>query len=89
MHTVDLMDQAVTAAESLGYGIRQEFLGGVGGGACEIAGTRWIFIDLGLRSVDQLEQVLDVLSADPGVYTLSLSRELALVLGIQDRRSAA
>lgn len=89
MRTVELMEQATAAAESLGYGIREEYLGGVGGGACEIAGRRWVFVDLALSSVDQLGQVLDALKNDAGVFGLELTPELTTALGIQDQRSAA
>ncbi|MEM7317143.1 MAG: hypothetical protein AAF497_28750 [Planctomycetota bacterium] len=86
MHTVELMEQAVGAAEVLGYGIRQEFLGGVGGGACEIAGRRWIFVDLALNAHEQLGQVIEALRTDEGVYALSLSPELADL--VRARRAA-
>ena len=45
MHTVELMEQAVVVAKALGYGVRQEWLGGCGGGACEVGGRKWIFLD--------------------------------------------
>jgi hypothetical protein len=61
MHTVDLLEQALGAAEKLGYRIRQEWLGGSGGGGCEIKGQKWIFVDLALDPLDQLEQVAEVL----------------------------
>src|SRR5690348_4441935 len=34
MHTADLLDHALRAAEQLGYKIRQEWLSGSGGGDC-------------------------------------------------------
>lgn len=64
MHTVDLLEQAIALAESLGYRIRQEWLGS-GGGGCEIRGQRWLFVDLALTPVEQFNQVLEVLQADP------------------------
>jgi hypothetical protein len=86
MHTIEMMEQAVAAAEALGYSVRHEFLGGVGGGGCEIAGRRWIFVDLALNAHEQLGQVIEALREDQGVYSLSLSRELADTIGI--RRAA-
>jgi hypothetical protein len=65
MHTVDLLEQAIALAGSLGYRVRQEWLGGSGGGGCEIRGERWLFVDLALTPVEQFAQVLDVLQADP------------------------
>ena len=89
MHTVELMERAVAAAESLGYGVRQEYLGGVGGGACEIAGRKWIFLDLALSAQEQFGQVIEALQGDPGLFTLELEPALCRALDIPDRRSAA
>jgi hypothetical protein len=60
MHTVDLLDQAVGAAKQRGYKVREEWLGGAGG-ACEIQGQKWLFLDLALSPDEQLEQVLEAL----------------------------
>lgn len=86
MHLVELMEQATAAAEELGYGLRQENLGGAGGGGCQIAGKSWIFIDLTQGLAEQLGQVLDVLRADPGIHTLTVPPELGYALGL--RRAA-
>jgi hypothetical protein len=86
MHTVELLEHALTVAEQLGYRVRQEWLGGAGGGACEFAGRKWIFVDLALNAVEQLEQVRGALRADPGVYTLPLSPAMRRLLEI--RRAA-
>ena len=80
MHTIDLLAEATALAESLGYGIRQEWLGGAAGGACEIAGRRWLFIDMALNPVEQLEQAaLDMVNdarAEVGQQHLPRSRRL-------------
>ena len=86
MHTVELLEQACDVAEQLGYRTRQEWLGGTGGGACEFAGRKWIFIDLALSVCEQLEQVTEALRQDPGIHLLDLSSPMRQVLGI---RSAA
>jgi hypothetical protein len=86
MHTVELLEQAFAVAERLGYKIRQEWLGGAGGGACEFAGQKWIFVDLALNAIEQLDQVTDALQNDPAIYTIHLSPPLRNVLGI--RKSA-
>ena len=70
----------------LGYKTRQEWLGGNGGGACEFAGQKWIFIDLALNAIEQLEQVTDALRSDPGIYLVNLSPPMRQLLGI--RRAA-
>jgi hypothetical protein len=76
MHTVELMEQAVAIATELGYGVRQEWLGGVGGGACEIAGRKWIFLDLSLTTSEQLDQLTLALQSDPSAQTMKMPAEL-------------
>jgi hypothetical protein len=76
MHTVDLLEQALHAAAQLGYAVRQEWLGGSGGGGCEIKGQKWIFLDLALSLPDQLEQVAEVLRREPGAGRVPLTPAL-------------
>ncbi len=86
MHTVELLDEACEVAGQLGYKTRQEWLGGNGGGACEFARQKWIFIDLALNAIEQLEQVADALRCDPGIHLVNLSPPLRQLLGL--RRAA-
>jgi hypothetical protein len=83
MHTVDLLEQAIEVAEQLGYQTRQEWLGGSGGGRCEFAGKRWIFIDLTLTAFEQLEQITDALRQDPGIHVIPLSPAMRQLLGVR------
>lgn len=87
MHTVELRRQAVALAEQLGYGVREEWLGGTGGGACEFGGRKWIFIDMALNAIEQLEQVRQALQDDPSLYTAELSPALQRLFEI--RKAAA
>lgn len=80
MHTVELLEQAVTVAERLGYGIRHEWLGGQGCSACEFGGRKWMFIDLAVSTTEQLEQVAEALHDDPGVHLLNLNAPLQELL---------
>lgn len=86
MHTVELLEHAIATAHRLGYTVRHEWLGGSGGGFCEFGGRRWVFVDLALNSLEQLQQVADVLQQDPGTYLLELPDPLRRLLGI--RRTA-
>jgi hypothetical protein len=86
MHTVDLREQALVLAKQLGYRIREEWLRGSGGGHCEFAGSRWIFVDLTLSAAEQLEQVAEALRSDPGIHSATLSPTLRRLLGV--RKSA-
>jgi hypothetical protein len=83
MHTVELLEQAQEVAEDLGYRVRHEWLGGNGGGACEFAGAKWIFVDLALNPVEQLHQIAQALRADPAIYLTTLSPELQHLLEIR------
>lgn len=83
MHTVDLLEQAIAAADALGYRIRSEWLGGSGGGLCHIRGQRWIFIDLALGPVDQFHQVAEALREDPAISNLRMSDQLRRALQIR------
>ena len=83
MHTVELLEQALRVAEQLGYSIRHEWLGGAGGGACEIRGRKWLFVDLALNAVEQLEQVAAVLRADAAIYAVELPPAMRRLLGVR------
>jgi hypothetical protein len=83
MHTIELLEQATTIASRLGYGIRQEWMGGCGGGACEVAGRKWLFVDLALSPAEQLDQFIYALREDPGIYSLDLPADLAQLLNIR------
>ena len=76
MHTVELLEQAIDTAGRLGYSIRHEFLGGVGGGSCEFGGRKWIFVDLALGPFEQLDQVCNALTSDPGIHVVELPDDL-------------
>ena len=86
MHTVELLEQALSLAELMGYRVRQEWMGGVGGGVCEFGGRKWIFIDLALNAVEQLEQVRLVLESDPSLPMMEMSPPMRRWLGV--RRAA-
>ncbi|MGY8768092.1 MAG: hypothetical protein ACKVH8_06650 [Pirellulales bacterium] len=87
MHTLDLLEQAIETAKCLGYKIRQEWLDGQQGGLCEIAGTKWIFVDLSLNSMEKLDQVLDALGQDNALETATLPTDLDKI--VHPKRRAA
>ena len=87
MHTVDLLEQACEIAEQLGYHTRQEWLGGSGGGACEFAGRKWIFVDLALSVFEQLEQVTEALRRTLAFICSTFRRPCVRCWGSATRRS--
>ena len=86
MHTIELLEQATRLADSLGYGLRQEWLGGCGGGACEIAGRKWIFVDLSLGTTERLHQIISALREDSRIYSIEFPAELAPLLEVPSHR---
>jgi len=62
MHTVELLELALSAARELGYEVREEWLGGIGGGACLVKGRWRLFVDLNQTPRERLEQTLDALA---------------------------
>ncbi len=80
MHTVELLDHALDLAARLGYQVRQEWLGGVGGGGCEVLGRKIIFLDLALGPMDQLDQVLETLRREVDAAVLPMPDQLRKLL---------
>jgi len=76
MHTVDALEAALALAKQAGYRVREEWLGGTGGGGCEIRGSKWIFLDLALGPEEQLDQVLDTLRRDTALSDVPLPEPL-------------
>jgi hypothetical protein len=83
MHTVYALEEAIEFAERLGYRIRQEWLGGTGGGACEFNGQKWLFVDLALNVVEQLEQVVTALREDPSLPLFQPPASLRKLLDVR------
>jgi hypothetical protein len=86
MHTVELLDEALAAARSLGFRVREEWLGGSGGGACTLRGQKWLFLDVALDTSERLDVVVQALSADPAAWELNVSKTLRALLRV--RKSA-
>ena len=84
MHTIELLEQALQTAEAIGYGIRHEWLGGCGG-TCEVAGKKWLFVDLSQDTSEQLDTTVEALKQDPAVHGLPMSAELRDLLGLRKR----
>lgn len=86
MLTVELLEQALAALRQLGIKTRLEWLDGQGGGECEFAGQKWLFLDLAHTPGEQLERALDCLTAQPQIHALRLAPDLDRVL---NRRKCA
>jgi hypothetical protein len=77
MHTVELLKEALEAARGLGYDVRQDWLGGDGGGHCLVRGRRLLLLDLAQTADEQLDVVADALRGEVRVTSLKVSRDLA------------
>ncbi len=86
MHTVELLNEAVETARRLGYEVRQDWLGGNGGGHCIVRGRKWLLLDVAQTVDEQLDVVADALSGDAGAKQAVKSSALAQRLAV---RSAA
>jgi hypothetical protein len=86
IHSVELLEQALQAAKRVGFRIREDALDGCSGGACQIKGQRWLFVDPSLSTCERLELVLDALVALGEEIERELSAPLARV--IVSRRAA-
>ena len=86
MNTVELLDAALDLAGRANYQVRQEWLGGNGGGGCMLKGRRILFIDLALGPMEQLEHVLDALRHDAEAAQLPMPHGLRELLAV--RKSA-
>lgn len=61
MRSVEKLAEALAWAQQMGYHVRHEYLGGTGGGCCEVGGKRILFVDLALSAAEQLDHVVDAL----------------------------
>ncbi len=86
MHTVEILGHCLDLARRLGYDIREEWLGGNGGGSCILRGRKIIFLDLALGPAEQLDQVLDTLCHDAEAPQLPMPQAVRDLLTV--RKSA-
>ena len=86
MYTAEILDAALRLAERAGYQVRHEWLGGSGGGGCEVKGQKLLFVDLALGPQEQLDRVLDALRRDPSLADTAMPPPLGETL--RHRKSA-
>ena len=83
MHTVELLQVALETARRLGYEVRQDWLGGNGGGHCLVRGRKWILLDVAQTADEQLDVVVDALRGEPGAARAVRSPELVARLNVR------
>ncbi len=77
MHTVAMLKEALDTARRMGYEVRQDWLGGDGGGHCLVRGRKWLLLDVAQSADEQLDIVVDALRCEVGVERAIHSPELA------------
>ena len=77
MHTVELLQEALDTARQLGFEVRQDWLGGDGGGHCLVRGRKWLLLDLAQPPDEQLDVVASALRSEFETTDLDISPELA------------
>lgn len=80
MHSLDLLQLALTTAREHGYTIRREWLGGISAGRVILGNRKILFVDISLSVLEQLEQVIGSLASDPRLDVQALDPALAKVL---------
>ena len=83
MYKAECLEVALRVAKQAGYEIRHEWLGGSGGGGCELKGKRLLFVDLALGPDEQLDQVLASLRRDGAVPDIEVPAPLCERLGMR------
>jgi hypothetical protein len=80
MRTIELLDYLVDLARRMGYEIREEWLDGTGGGACELKGKRILFVDQSLPPSERIEQISHSLRGHVDLEKIYVLPEARLLL---------
>jgi hypothetical protein len=84
MHTVELLKEAVETAQRLGYEVRQDWLGGNGGGHCLVRGRKWLLLDVAQSADEQLNIVAEALRGEASGARGVTSKELARRIDVRN-----
>jgi len=83
MHTVAMLNEALDAARRLGYEVRQDWLGGNGGGHCLVRGRKWLLLDVAQTADEQLDIVAEALRDEATASRVVRSPEVAARLHLR------
>lgn len=76
MDATSQIDSIVHLIEQLGIEVRQERLGGSGGGLCRIRGQRVVFVDLDADAATRLDRCVEALAAVPEAAEVYINPDL-------------
>jgi hypothetical protein len=83
MHTVEILGLCLDLAKRLGYDIREEWLGGNGGGGCVLRGRKILFLDLTFGPAEQLDLVVETLRRDTEAPQLPMPQAVRDLLAVR------
>lgn len=66
--TLDQLESWLETARNLGFQIRYDHFGGSGGGVCEFGGQKWLFMDVAISPIEQLEMLEQAIPKDAGYH---------------------
>jgi len=76
MDATTQLDTILRLFEQLGVEVRQERLGGSGGGMCRIRGRRVVFVDLDADAATRIDRCVEALAAVPEAATIYIAPDL-------------
>ena len=80
MRTLELLDYLIDVARRIGFEIREEWLDGMGAGACQIKGHRVLFVDQSLPPSDRVDQIAQALRGRDELATIYILPEARAIL---------
>ncbi len=87
--TEQLLEEAKSIANHLGYRVFSDWFDGVGGGRSQTAGNTWIALDRGHSETEQLATILRTIGDDARIRSLTITSKLAEQLwGTVQQRAA-
>ena len=80
VHTVDLLEEAISVAERVGFTVRRQWLTEGVGGACRVGAQRILFVNLAASSAEQLAQVVEAIRSVELAEDIAISDSLGRML---------
>jgi hypothetical protein len=80
MDNTELLRELLDLAEKLGLEVRQEFLGGGGGGLCRLRGRQVLFVDTASAEVEQVAQIASAVASLSGLESHYIKPQLRDIL---------
>lgn len=76
MTTIQLVEELLSVAQTLGFEVREDWFSGHGGGICIVKGQKQLYVDLAQTVEEQLQSMVQALRSEPLLLTAQMSSEL-------------